>query len=146
MRDRGELDEALSKYVGNHYSDGVCAVYSVRDENYPTSTPVVVVVEEEKKEDLVEPETAVEDVAEEEEKDAGEVGEKEEMVVDPKIEETPEEVIEPTDIAPAVAEIPKTPAVESRIFSLHFVGNKYNPGNYWFVFHHFFPPASIVLL
>ena len=130
---RGALDEALEKYVQNHYSDGVCAVYAARDENYPTP-PVVVVVDS--GEEGVEFGAGV---------DGTEVEKEEGVVVDSedkeevdstelKSDETPLEISspisEPTVDTPTT---PKTPAVVSRIFSLHFVGNKYNPGNYWFV-------------
>lgn len=118
-------------YVQNHYSDGVCAVYPLPDENYPTlpveSEPEPIVAELEPT-----PEVAVEEEKEEE------VVEKEEMVVDIEVVEGEEQVdvkedavVEPVEEVEATPTTPKTPAVRSRIFSLHFVANKYNPGNYW---------------
>lgn len=133
-------------YVANHYCDGVSAVYALADPKYPTPEPIVV---EEKVEEVpaaVEDEPVVDDVAKEDEKVEevavveGEVETKE----DEKVVESEEALaapIETEDVpmeAPVVVEevkeeapvVPVVSPVQSRIFGLYLVGNKYNPSNY----------------
>lgn len=77
------------------------------------------------------------ETTEEAEAKGGEIESSEEKVEVPAemevevAESVPEETVE----IPVVVEdefVPQ-PAIESRLFSLHFVGNKYNPSNYWCV-------------
>jgi capping protein alpha len=61
-------------------------------------------------------------------------------IVEDKIEKTIEAEEEEESVEPIVAEaevvVQKLPApITSRLFSLYLVGNKYNPSNFWSVFH-----------
>lgn len=138
---RKGLEIELKKYVENFYADGVSAVYAEKDSNYPIEVPALVVVEPEVVPVVEEP--VVEAAAvKEEEKSVEEVEKTEE---DSKVEvegdTTPApivvdeaEIVEPVvEVAePEVKEV-EVPGLKSRVFSLYFVGNKYNPTNYWFV-------------
>ncbi|KAK4705012.1 hypothetical protein P7C70_g1194, partial [Phenoliferia sp. Uapishka_3] len=140
---RSELDKVLEAYVSNHYNDGVSATYALPDPEYPAPepepevepTPIakeeepVVVEKTEAEAGEAEMEVEGEEKVEggEDEENKPEPAEQEE-VVEAKEESIPEpEAATPASEPKEVA----VPAVKSRIFGLYFVGNKYNPANYW---------------
>ncbi|GAA5961634.1 hypothetical protein JCM21900_002834 [Sporobolomyces salmonicolor] len=145
------LDKLLVGYTENHYSDGVCAVYPLRDENYPDPDPEAAA--EDKTEEVKEAgqaeagELAHDLPAEETEgaETAAETAEAASSVLHEGVEEG--EPIKVGTPAAAEAALEGEPAQEeevqgpeekkerppraSRVFGLYLVGNKYNPSNYW---------------
>ncbi|GAA5869359.1 hypothetical protein JCM1840_005449 [Sporobolomyces johnsonii] len=138
------LDKLLVSYTENHYSDGVCAVYPLRDANYPDPVPEVA------EEDKAAGELAKDLPAEETEgaETAAETAEAASSALHEGVEEgEPMEVGTPAATEAALEEEPaqeqdekegkeqeekkQRPPRTSRVFGLYLVGNKYNPSNYW---------------
>ncbi|KAM0789675.1 hypothetical protein ACM66B_006537 [Microbotryomycetes sp. NB124-2] len=160
-RIRSSIAQVLSAYVSNHYSEGVSTVYALDDPNYPalqeeeqqralenlaqesaakedeaaaaTATPTSDVdmnkaaSEEEEAQEETSPATVDASVEAAGDKVANS------DATQPEVEDSAENAA-PQESSPPSAQAETKAAVKprpSRVFGLYFVGNKYNPGNYW---------------
>lgn len=150
---RKELETETAKYVGNHYEGGAWGVYTVGEkvagssklgedvfvveavevEAMTISTPAAEAVEDPVEEALDEPPsepTPAEPAAEGKAEDAREAEVAEEKETESIVEEAAEPAEEAESSATDVEEILDEPLPKH--FQLYFVGNKYNPANYWY--------------
>lgn len=144
---RSALQEAASNYAQEHLSQGVAAVFSTSApaQPEPSAAPnsaASVDPEPEAKEVEIDatPQTAEEETAAEEPQGANDPEEGSEAVASEKVDEgeaaKEEEQPQPATEATSEPEAPSQPEVSipeptEHKFTLTFVGNRYNPSNFW---------------